>query len=496
MRYNNPIIRGFHPDPSVCRIGKDYYLVVSSFEYFPGIPVYHSTDLVNWTQIGNCVQRTDGFSFDGMKDSGGIWAPTIRFHDGYFYVTATFDGCGNFIVKTTDPAGEWSDPVWVKGVGGIDPSLFFEDGHVYYCTNDSLDAGNMISMQEIDISTGAIIGERRALWRGTGGGYLEAPHIYHIGDWYYLLTAEGGTFFTHMATIARSRSIWGPYESCPDNPILTNMFDTTRQVQCSGHADMFEDADGNWWAVHLGTRLARRTMTHLGRETFLTPVAWNNGWPMCGHARKTVIAEEAPGCGIQEPVKPFVADFSKKHWEPDWIFLRSPDMSRYQRGNGKLILTPSQDTMNAKSPTFAAVRQMDFECVTETSFDFDCKNVGDEAGLAVRLDSSFHITCVCGYDSNGRCLKLELQAEDICHQVAKLYITGGRVTLRVEADKEKYSFYYSVDGSSLKYLSSVSTRFVSTEIVGRCFTGTVIGLYAASISSSDSRMTVYDFSMR
>ena len=172
MQYQNPILRGFHPDPSVCRVGDDFYLAVSSFEYFPGIPIYHSRDLVNWTHIGNSLQRAEEFPLLPVGDSGGVWAPTIRWHEGLFYVTAALEGYGNFIVTAADPAGEWSAPVWLPEVGGIDPSLYFEDGHAYYCTNDRLDDRETLSMQEVDVATGRIIGRRHALWSGTGAHFL------------------------------------------------------------------------------------------------------------------------------------------------------------------------------------------------------------------------------------------------------------------------------------------------------------------------------------
>ncbi|MDO4293456.1 MAG: glycoside hydrolase family 43 protein, partial [Eubacteriales bacterium] len=272
MNYENPVLRGFHPDPSICRAGEDYYLVTSSFEYFPGLPVYHSKDLVNWEQIANCLTRAEEFPLSHVKDSGGVWAPTIRYEAGRFYVTATLEGYGNFIVSAADPAGEWSKPVWVK-VGGIDPSLYFEDGKAYYCTNHSTCPGREeITLERINLETGELLTEPVPVWAGIGGGFLEAPHVYRIGEWYYVVTAEGGTQFNHMITVGRSRELFGPYEPCPHNPVLTNVHDTGKQVQCAGHGDLFQDHNGNWWFVHLGIRLARRTMSHLGRETFLTPV--------------------------------------------------------------------------------------------------------------------------------------------------------------------------------------------------------------------------------
>lgn len=407
MKYVNPIIKGFHPDPSICCACDDYYLVTSSFEYFPGIPVFHSRDLVNWTQIGNCVKHADKFPLDKVKDSGGIWAPTIRYEKGIFYVTATLEQYGNFIISTGDPSGEWSDPLWVP-MGGIDPSIFFEDGKAYYCTNESLHPGKEeITLAEIDIKTGALAGEQKTIWEGTGGGFLEAPHIYHIGDWYYLITAEGGTFFNHMITMARSRSIWGPYESCPRNPVLTNAYDTSKEVQCSGHGDLFQDHYGNWWLVHLGTRLSRRTMTHLGRETFLTPVVWKNGWPTVEDGKAALVCE-GPIWARQKTPKEWNADFNRDTWEPEWIFLRNPRESSYKREDGKLKLYPSEVTLReGKSPTFAAIRQRDFETETNTEFIFEPCREGDEAGIAIMLASDYHYTFCKKKTPEGNVLMVE-----------------------------------------------------------------------------------------
>ena len=256
MLYSNPIIHGYNPDPSICRVGDDFYLVTSTFEYFPGIPVYHSTDLVNWTQISNCIDRPEQLPFELAAVGRGIWAPTIRWHEGRFYVTAKFMEFGNFIVGAEDPSGPWSAPVKVD-IGGIDPSLLFDNGTCYYCTNQrGADNRESISLVEINAATGEMLSEVRQIWHGVSSDrpqYLEAPHVYHIGDWYYLIAAEGGTGFEHMITAARSRSVWGPYEDCPHNPLLTNRYVTDTGVACSGHGDLVDDGHGHWWCVHLAT---------------------------------------------------------------------------------------------------------------------------------------------------------------------------------------------------------------------------------------------------
>ena len=496
MQYKNPIIKGFHPDPSICRVGEDYYLVTSSFEYFPGIPVFHSKDLVNWTQIGNCAARAEEFPLEQVKDSGGIWAPTIRWNQGTFYVTATLEQYGNFIVSAQDPAGEWSSPVWVP-VGGIDPSLLFDGDRVYYCTNQSLHPGREeITLEEIDVRTGRLLGAQKTIWSGVGGGFLEAPHVYHIGDWYYLLAAEGGTNFNHMITVARSRSVDGSYESCPDNPVLTNLHDASRQVQCSGHGDLFQDHLGNWWLVHLATRISRRTMSHLGRETFLTPVTWEEDWPVVGNNRKASLICEGPLWAEQEAEKSWQADFSNRKWEPEWIFLRRPAEGAYERGEGSLKLHPSTVTFEAaKSPVFAAVRQCDFGCETEAVFDFKPRREGAEAGLAVVLASDFHYRFGKKRTQEGNFLVVEKTAEDFRQTAFCAPAPEGELRLCVRADKEFFTFCYASGEGEIHQVCKASTRFLSCELAGKCFTGTVIGLYAMSEVTTDAVMEVKEFKM-
>ncbi|MCM1182129.1 MAG: glycoside hydrolase family 43 protein [Roseburia sp.] len=330
MTYKNPILRGMNPDPSICRVGADYYLVTSTFEYFPAIPVYHSHDLVNWTQIGNAVERPEQLPLEKAKASSGIWAPTIRYHNGKFYITATFDGVGNFIISSDCPEAGWSNPVWVA-FDGIDPSMFFEDDRLYYCANDCgrKDAdGEGISLAEINPLTGGLIGVVRRIWEGTGGGFLEAPHLYHIGSFYYLLSAEGGTNENHMITLARSRDIWGPYESCPANPILTNRNDTSKQISCVGHGDLADDTEGNLWLVHLGTRPIAG-LSHLGRETFLMPAALENGWLAVGQDRKSHMEVSTPLIKAAQDFPRRTYDFSRDVIGCEWLFRRIPSPENY-----------------------------------------------------------------------------------------------------------------------------------------------------------------------
>ncbi|NCC50507.1 MAG: glycoside hydrolase family 43 protein, partial [Spartobacteria bacterium] len=250
--FRNPVLPGFHPDPSVCRVGGDYYLVTSSFEYFPGVPIYHSRDLVHWRALGHCLTRPSQLPLQRAPSSAGIYAPTIRHHDGVFYmVTTNVSGGGNFFVTARDPAGPWSDPVWLDQPG-IDPSLLFDDGRVYLLTSIG-GADGYIGQSELDIATGVRKTKVINIWRGTGGQYPEAPHMYKIHGRYYLMIAEGGTDWGHMETIAVSDDPWGPFVPCPHNPILTHR-STCRPIQCTGHADLIEAQDGSWWLFFLGTR--------------------------------------------------------------------------------------------------------------------------------------------------------------------------------------------------------------------------------------------------
>ena len=294
--YLNPVLSGFYPDPSVTRGPDGYYLVHSTFSYFPGIPVFQSKDLVHWKQIGNVIDRPGMLDFNGLGLSRGVFAPTIEYHDGIFYVANTCVDCGgNFIVTATDPAGPWSDPVWLPDVGGIDPSLFFEDdGSVWIMNNDeppggsTYDGHRAIWFRQVDPETFQSISEPVVL---IDGGvrpedkpiWIEGPHIYHVGDWYYLSAAEGGTAVGHSQVVLRSKKLTGPYEPYENNPILTQRHlpaDRPNPITSVGHADLVQDAEGQWWATFLGVRPYAGDLYNTGRETFLMPVKWKDGWPV------------------------------------------------------------------------------------------------------------------------------------------------------------------------------------------------------------------------
>ncbi|MEB0003875.1 family 43 glycosylhydrolase [Cryobacterium sp. RTC2.1] len=291
--FANPVLPGMYPDPSVCRVGDTFYLANSSFEYFPGLPLHSSTDLVTWTPLGHAIDRTGQaglLDLAGVPDSGGLYAPTLRHHDGLFFLACTVVGGAadaSFFLTTTDPAGPWSDPVFLEGARGIDPTVFFHEGRAWWAGCRLVEPGaypgqTEIWLRELDPVAGRLFGQEHILWNGAVAGavWAEGPHLFAHDGWIYLLAAEGGTERNHAVSVARSRSVTGPYVGNPGNPILSHrQLGATASVQNVGHADLVEAGDGSWWALALGVR-SRAGGHVLGRETFLAPVAWESGWPV------------------------------------------------------------------------------------------------------------------------------------------------------------------------------------------------------------------------
>ena len=504
--YQNPIIPGFHPDPSVCRVGEDYYLVNSSFEYFPGVPIFHSKDLIHWEQIGHCLTRDSQLNLEKSMPSGGIFAPTIRYYNGRFYMITTLikdrpEGGmeeGNFLVHTTDPAGEWSDPVWIKQ-GGIDPSLYFEEGKCYLVSNPN----NTIMLSQIDPLTGAFIAEPKAIWRGTGGRYPEGPHIYKKDGWYYLMIAEGGTEFAHMVTIARSREIDGIYESNPANPILTHVNRNAQinQIQATGHADLVQAHDGSWWMVCLAFRTMDGFHHLLGRETFLAPVRWDtNAWPVVNGDGTIALKMDVPTL----PIYPLEETSGKVTFDEDklgfeWNYLRNPNRSKYNLDSkkGYLRLYPSTVTLDDNdSPTFIGRRQedIDFACTTSVCLQADGSTGRDEAGLTIYMNSSFHYDIFLQKEENGKqSIVLRYRVGDIKHIEKKIPTNdASTVYLQVKGDIRSYSFAYSTDNQTFYPIGSANTRLLSSETAGG-FTGIYLGLFTTTTDPNSKTYADFDW---
>lgn len=504
-QYNNPIIRGFNPDPSICREGDDYYLAVSSFEYFPGLPIYHSRDLVNWEQIANAVNFGSSLTLDGANESGGIWAPTIRYHDGMYFITAAMEthrinSFGNFIIHAEKPEGPWSDPVWVP-IGGIDPSIMFEGGKAWYCTNDSSGMyRETIKLGAVDPFTGEVVEKFRAIWHGEGGGWTEAPHVYHIGEWYYCMCAEGGTGPGHNIVIARSKDIYGPYESCPYNPILTNRNDTDKQASCCGHGDLFSDSCGNWWMVLLGHRSAVLNLSSLGRETYLVPVKWENGWPVIRDGRVHAV-EEGPLAEEQRPWEGFYDDFSDEKWKLGWQFIRCPEPENYRRGDKRLVITPSNAAPSSNDGgSFVCIKQPDLEFELTVELAYAPRAEGESAGVMLYLTHLFRYVFGIRRKNGRRELFLQRFLDDVTVDDYVRELAANEETeplkLCVRGTKESFAFSAVDKNGKADDPKAVSARFLSNGIVGRGFTGTMVGLFAYSPEEHGTEAAFAEFAVK
>ncbi|HOP97113.1 MAG TPA: glycoside hydrolase family 43 protein [Verrucomicrobiota bacterium] len=486
--FRNPILPGFYPDPSICRAGDDYYLVTSSFEYFPGVPIFHSRDLVHWRQIGHVLTRKSQLNLEKRQSSHGIFAPTIRYHEGTFYmITTHVYGGGNFYVTATNAAGPWSDPVWLDREG-IDPSLFFDDdGKVYYTRQVGGERGYS-GQQLLNLEMGRLEGELKELWRGTGGVWPEGPHLYKVQEKYYLMISEGGTSYDHCLTVARSDSPWGPFESNPNNPILTHRHLPEHPFQALGHGDMVETPDG-WWMVFLGFRPQGGRFHHLGRETFLAPVAWQNGWPVVNGGKP--IDETLPAPRLKPhpwPSEPARNDFDAPRLRHAWVHVRNPVEANYSLIDrpGFLRLTGSAVTLNdIDSPTFVGVRQRDLSCRASTRLLFNPQGTNEEAGLALRGNERNHCEIVVTLREGRRQVGLRKILDGTEREPVRFFeVPSGELILSVKAAPLEYRFVcQQADGRQID-LGTLATRDLSTETLTAQenanfnFTGVVIGVFA------------------
>ena len=485
MRYKNPIIKGFNPDPSVCFANGKYYLVTSSFQYFPGVSLFESSDLVNWKQIGHVLTRKSQLPLNKIGSSGGIYAPTIRYSNGIFYmVTTNVNENKNFYVTTSDIYGEWSEPITVAQ-DGIDPSLFFENGRAFFISNGTDDYGdNGITQCEIDIETGKKLSPSKTIWHGSGGRYLEAPHLYKINGYYYLMAAEGGTEYGHMVTCARSLEIFGEYENCPHNPILTNRNKGGYQIQGVGHGDLIQKHEtGEWFLVHLGFRQIDMWAPyhHLGRETFLTPVKFgSDGWFKAGNDGTTSFEYDINGNFIQ--AQKTAVSFENLN---DWVFLRNPNMDNYELSSNKWILRGTDVTLDdVDSPTFIATRQCEFVGNIKAKI---CSE-GAEAGISIYMDERHRYDLAIRSDNEGyeAILRLTVGSAQYIRNARKL--SGSSAEIQIKFDNLKYDFSVKED-SFLFDFGVMETRYVSSEVAGG-FTGVMFAMYAIG---PDSQATFTDF---
>jgi len=508
--FRNPILSGCYPDPSICRAGDDYYLVTSTFEYFPGLPIFHSRDLVHWHQIGHVLDRASQLPLDEVRPSGGLYAPTIRFSNGTFYVINTLvDGktkSGNFIVTARDPAGPWSEPYWLEVAQGIDPSLFFdEDGRVWYVgtrlkANSEYEGHTEIWLQELDLGSMQLVGEMYVLWDGAlkKAIWAEAPHIYKIHGLYYLMIAEGGTAHNHAVTIARSDKLSGPYEVNPRNPILTHRhLGLDYPIVGTGHADLVETQTGEWWLVCLAMRPYGGYFYNLGRETFLVPVRWEEGWPVVSPGRGRVdFAYAAPDLPEHTwPEIPARDDFDNTALAFHWNFLRTPRDEFYNLSEcpGHLRLrTRPQRLSEPTNPSFVGRRQQHIHFQAQCEMEFTPQNEHECAGLALIQNKDFYFLLVLTQGAEP-VLRLVRRENGIEVLLAEKAVAPGRIRLRVEAHEQAYHFSFSNQADEWNVLAeSVDGRILSTPVAGG-FVGAFIAMYASSNGQPSANNADFDW---
>jgi xylan 1,4-beta-xylosidase len=506
----NPILTGFYPDPSIVQAGSDYYLINSTFSYFPGIPVFHSKDLKNWKQVGNVIHRSSQMDFMGERITRGLFAPAISYHKGIFYVTCTdIDHDGNFIVTAKNPAGPWSDPVRIPQVRGIDPSLYFDDNDKAYIIynsdapeNKPLYSGHRtIRMYEFDPVTLKVTGEETQL---VNGGvdiskkpvWIEGPHILKKYGWYYLYAAEGGTSVNHSQVVFRSRSVKGPYVPYEKNPILTQRHlpaDRKNPVTSTGHAQFVTGPDGKTWAIFLAVRPYEGDYYNTGRETFIAPVEWKDEWPVINPNNEEVLYRYPANIKEvkQKGAHPQSGNFSytlsfEKSLDPALLFMRRPDSSAFSlsKTRGLTLRLKPETIMDFSNPSFIGKRQQHLYNTVETQLDFTPADTNEKAGLVVfQSESNFYF--MAKSTEGGKELiqlfkgKPREKAMDLIAGMP-LEPQGLKLFLKIDAQGDTYRFSFSGDGKNWTVLKGqVDAKFVSTRTAGG-FVGCVYGMYATS----------------
>ncbi|EWC49049.1 glycoside hydrolase family 43 protein [Xanthomonas citri pv. glycines] len=505
--YRNPVLAGFYPDPSITRVGERYYLVNSTFTYFPAIPVLESTDLVHWTQIGNVVDRREQLDYDGLRMSRGMYAASIRHHDGRFYVVGTsVDSGGNFIASASNPAGPWSPLTWLPSIDGIDPSLFFDsDGSASLLNNGPpegpplYDGHRAIWMQRFDIAKNAPVGPRKVLLNGgvdlaSKPIWIEGPHLYQRDGWYYLSCAEGGTGPQHSQVVLRSRTVWGPYAPAPNNPILTQRdlpAERAHPISNAGHVDLVDTPDGQWWAVFLASRPYRGDRYNTGRETFLLPVQWRDGWPSILPAGQPIpyIAKAPAGMKAPATQAPLSGnfvwhdDFDHTTLQREWLTVRVPkhDVADLRTRAGWLTLHADARGLDGTgTPAFLARRQQHMRFTASTALEVPTQ-AGISAGLAAFQNSTAWYAL--GIRRDGDAVQVFLDKRDgaATTTLAQARIPAtAQLRLQISGDGGAYSFAFDADGRGWQSLHrNDDAGFLSTAQAGG-FVGSMIGPFAQS----------------
>ena len=525
--FKNPIISGGYPDPSICKVGETFYLVNSSFEYFPGLPIHKSNDLINWELIGYGLNRESQVSsvvnLIDVQSNGGIHAPTIRYNNGVFYIISTnvyYDikknkaDMVNFVVTASNPAGPWSDPIHIEGAPGIDPDLFFDDdGRVWYVGNQmpenpSFDGEGEIWLQELDLNQFSLVGEKHLLWRGACGGvWAEGPHMYKKDGKYYLIIAEGGTSFNHAVMVALSENIEGPYISNPRNPILTSRhLSYDNWVNSTGHGDIVELDDGRYYMVLLGIRNEINRSSNMGRETFIVPLTWErepfdwkenkNLWPVVSPLSGKVEKENEViyDNSIQSNFYNFRDDFSVKTLDLKWNFRRVPHENIYslEKREGFLRLYSNQNIINERDrAALMGFKQNQTHFEYFTSMTFNPENNKSEAGISIfQKDDNYLNFTVFQKDESFFIKMYAYKKGQLISKNEKLLENyKGKIKLKISFDENKYKLFYSTRGFRYRLLDELKNDV----LLSQGYTGAHLGLYVTSNGEDSNDYADFDY---
>lgn len=522
--FTNPILSGFYPDPSICKAGDDYYIVNSSFSYYPGLPIFHSKDLLNWQLIGYAMNRPEQLNLDGAGVSRGLFAPAISYHNGTFYIVCTLiDKLGNFVITANDPKEPWSNPVALPQVNGIDPALFFDDNGKSYIVFNSIPPDNIslhnghrtIRMFEFDAVNLKIIGQEKLLINGGTDMakkpvWIEGPHIIKKDGWYYLLCAEGGTGYNHSEVVFRSKNVVGPYVSYEENPILTQRhLDTNRAnpITTTGHADFVEDKEGNWWAVFLGCRPYEGDYYNTGRETFMAPVVWKDGWPSFNLGSEEVKYSYPIKAVVDENAERFNRnfyfrdDFDKSNLNVRYSFLRTQreNWCNLSEKSGSLSITLRPQTCNGtENPSFIGFRQSHLNGYAAVSLNFNANAENEKAGLMIFQNEQHHYYMCKSVEKGKPVLQLykgaggqDKKAEtELLISIPINQKSSKDLCMKIEADGGKYNFYYALKkGKWILLKAGLDGKLLSTKEAGG-FVGSMYAMYATS-NGSPSNNKVY-----
>lgn len=516
--FQNPILAGYYPDPSICQAGEDYYIVNSSFAYYPGLPLFHSKDLLNWKMIGYAMDRSEQLNLDSAGVSRGLFAPAITYHNGTFYIVCTeVSKLGNFVITAKDPRGPWSNPVSLPEVNGIDPSLFFDDNGKAYIVFNSIPPGNVsmhdghrtIRMFEFDAAALKVKGEEKLLINGGTDMakkpvWIEGPHFIKKDGWYFLICAEGGTGYNHSEVVFRSKSPEGPFIPYEKNPILTQRhLDPNRKnpITTAGHADLVEGKDGQWWGIFLACRPYEGDFYNTGRETFMAPVTWKNGWPefeLGGDEVKYSYPINAVNDQKREKLNGnfhFYDDFNLPSLNSRYQFLRTVRSKWHDltTNPGSLTLNLRPETCGGKgNPSFIGFHQPHLKGHAATSLKFSPTSANEKAGLLLfQNETKYYYLCKSVKDGKP-VVELYKGDELVVSQLLKKPLNE-EVFFKVEAKTDKYAFYFAEKKGEWKLiLDNVNAKELSTKNAGG-FVGCLYSMYATSSGMPSSGKAVYNW---